>query len=718
MKVMRLFMLCLSVGFFFGRPAVAQYKNLTDVAPARVTVSPEKARPGEVVTWKLEMNVIPGWHTYPTKQAPDSDAPVTKLVFPTFGEFVFVGDLKESEAKPAPLPEEPQENGASGLVLQIENAAVWERKFVVNPKAKPGKYKVKVDGRLIACDKQCFFGEPPTADFEILDGGVAKVDEKYSKLVGNFPLTKPGTSPPPEASPPRAVRANPLSAETPTPGATLSTGKQIVPPAATLDEALSNLEKLKEIIPRTEQDHSGLLAFIGAAVFWGAIALITPCVFPMIPITVSFFLKQSESEHHRPVRMAVIYCGTIVVVLGISALTLLTFFRALSVHWGTNILLGGLFLLFALSLFGVLEITLPSSWVAFTSQREGRGGTLGTVFMALTFTIVSFTCVAPFLGGFGGMVKSGKYSYFELVLGAFAFATTFASPFFVLALFPSLIKKLPQSGSWLNSVKVVMGFLEMAAALKFFRAAELRLLESTNYFTYDVVLSIWIALAIICGLYLLNFFRLNHDEPLEHIGVLRMLLGAVFICFAVYLIPALFKPSGERQRPTGIVYAWVDSFLLPEPSIAISDASETELQWSVNLKGTIDQVRKEVTRTGKPEFIFIDYTGILCTNCQLNERDVFSREDVKKLFKRYHLVQQYTDEVRAAFYPSPVDLNRREAEAKANLAFQDDRFGTQQLPLYVVIEVQRDKLLVRGDYKEGKINSVDKFKEFLRSSSE
>ena len=179
-----------------------------------------------------------------------------------------------------------------------------------------------------------------------------------------------------------------------------------------------------------------------------------------------------------------------------------------------------------------------------------------------------------------------------------------------------------------------------------------------------------------------------------------------------------FKPSGERQRPTGIVYAWVDSFLLPEPSIAISDASETELQWSVNLKGTIDQVRKEVTRTGKPEFIFIDYTGILCTNCQLNERDVFSREDVKKLFKRYHLVQQYTDEVRAAFYPSPVDLNRREAEAKANLAFQDDRFGTQQLPLYVVIEVQRDKLLVRGDYKEGKINSVDKFKEFLRSSSE
>src|SRR5262245_57183403 len=253
--------------------------------------------------------------------------------------------------------------------------------------------------------------------------------------------------------------------------------------------------------------------------------------------------------------MATIYCGTIVLVLGIAALTLLTTFRALSVHWATNIALGGLFVFFALSLFGMYEIVLPSSWVAFTSQREGRGGAVGTIFMALTFTIVSFTCVAPFLGGFGGMVNSGIPKW-QLVLGAFAFSTTFASPFFVLALFPSLIKKLPQSGSWLNSVKVVMGFLELAAALKFLRTAELRLLPMPQYFTYDFVLGVWIALALIVGLYLLNLFRLHHDEAIEHVGVVRMLIGVAFLSLALYLLPALFKAGKtENQRPRGAVYA-------------------------------------------------------------------------------------------------------------------------------------------------------------------
>ncbi len=670
-------------------------------AKVTVDVIPPKAVRGALVTWKMTMELTLGYHTYPTFQ-PDklAESFVTSFRKPKFGPFVFVGDVESPKSHPGEF-----NTDIGARVEEIDGTAHWQWQFIVHPKAKPGTYKLKVSGTLPACDnKGCTNGDPPEVDFTILEGTPEEVKKEFREEVDNFPLEKPlpganGNGPP---------RSTPKSAQPP------DQESGVVTPAASLEEHAANLELVRQLLPkpekRTEVVETGLWAFLGAAVFWGAVALITPCVFPMIPITVSFFLKQSESEHHRPIRMATIYCGTIVVVLGIAALTLLTTFRALSVHWATNIVLGGLFVFFALSLFGMYEIVLPSSWVAFTSQREGRGGIVGTIFMALTFTIVSFTCVAPFLGGFGGMVDSGIPKW-QLVLGAFAFSTTFASPFFVLALFPSLIKKLPQSGSWLNSVKVVMGFLELAAALKFLRTAELRLLPMPQYFTYDLVLGIWIAMAFICGLYLLNFFRLHHDEPIEHIGVMRMLLGLVFLALGAYLAPAMFKQGkGEGQRPGGVVYAWVDSFLLPEPS-------QEDLPWSVNLKGTIDAARQELEKSGKRQFIFLDNTGITCTNCKYNERSIFSRGEIHKLLLGYRLVQHYTDEVPASFYEQKVDKDRRVEEAHdLNLSFQKQMFGTEQLPLYVAMEVTKDKVLVRGVYSEGKINDVSAFAEFLRNS--
>src|SRR5207245_2266331 len=168
--------------------------------------------------------------------------------------------------------------------------------------------------------------------------------------------------------------------------------------------------------------------------------------------------------------------------------------------------LGALFVFFALSLFGMYEIELPNSLARFTSAREGKGGLVGTMFMALTFTIISFACVAPFLGGFGGTAATSGITWTHRVLGGLAFSVTFASPFFVLALFPTLLKQLPKSGNWLNAVKVVMGFLELAAALKFCRAGELIYLPEPKLFTYDFVLGLYIGLSILCGLYLLNLF--------------------------------------------------------------------------------------------------------------------------------------------------------------------------------------------------------------------
>jgi thiol:disulfide interchange protein DsbD len=327
----------------------------------------------------------------------------------------------------------------------------------------------------------------------------------------------------------------------------------------------------------------------------------------MIPITVSFFLKQSEKANYRPVTMAVVYCLTIVVVLTVAAYALLEFFQLLIVNPLMNFALGALFVFFALSLFGMYEIELPSGLARFTSSREGRGGLVGVMFMALTFTIVSFACVAPFLGGFAGTAESAGLTPTHRVLGGLAFAVTFASPFFVLALFPALLKKLPKSGSWLNSVKVVMGFLELAAALKFFRSGELILLSPPAFFTFDLVLGMWIALALLCGLYLLNFYRLPYDSPAEHIGVPRLLFGFLFLSLGFYLLPALFNTSeGEKQRPGGTVYAWVDSFLLPE-----AREGKGEAAWSGNLPRTLEDARLARQQTGKTKLVFIDFTGKL-----------------------------------------------------------------------------------------------------------
>jgi thiol:disulfide interchange protein DsbD len=345
---------------------------------------------------------------------------------------------------------------------------------------------------------------------------------------------------------------------------------------------------------------------------------------------------------------------------------------------------------------------MPNWMVNFTSKREGGGGYVGTVFMGLTFSLISFTCVAPFLGGFAGLSASGNFSTFQLACGALAFAGSFAAPFFVLALFPSLMKKLPKSGGWMNTIKVVMGFLEFAAALKFFRTAELRWLDQPVVFSYDVVLALWIGTLVVMGLYLFGLFRLPHDHnPHEHVGPPRMMFGVLSVAVAIYLTPALFGNGEHRNRPRGTLYAWVDAFLLPEPS--------GESEWSGDLKGTLQ------TAYQKGELVFIDFTGVTCTNCRLNEDNVFTKPEVQALMQRYRLVQLYTDTVPESLYETAPSGDKREADGDANRAFQEKYFGTLQLPLYAILKPEAGgKGTVLGVYAEGKINRVDLFTDFLR----
>jgi thiol:disulfide interchange protein DsbD len=635
-----------------------------------VSVSPRQVRRGETV--RLAIRGIPkhGYHTYPITERADNPNQNPD-------------QLSQIKLEPAPglQPLWPIDESAPewqtlqglGSILVHEKEFTWSQDILALNNARPGPVTLAFTVKLQVCNSNCVWGEHAfTESIEVTD----------QQPVALSPTLLDRSK---AASPEIKIVGVPALG----PGAHQSQAPQVV---------------------ATGQTNTGLLAFILQGIFWGAVSLVTPCVFPMIPITVSFFLKQSEKEHHRPITMALVYSATIVVVLTIAAVTLLSFFRLLSVDPRMNFVLGGLFIFFALNLFGMYEIELPAGLARFTSTREGKGGLAGTMFMALTFTIISFACVAPFLGGFGGTSDVSQLSFLHRFLGGLAFAGTFASPFLVLALFPTLLRKLPKSGHWLNSVKVVMGFLELAAAIKFLRMAELIWLPQPQFLTYDFVLGLYVALSILCGLYLLNLYRLPHDTPSEHLGVLRLMVSLVFLGLGFYLMPGLFKDgtTGKSQRPSGAIFAWLDSFLLPDAS------EDKELAWV----GSLEQGIEDAFR--RQRLVFLDFTGETCTNCKLNEANVFPNPEIKKLLKRYSLVQLYTDKVPNRYYSQDEQAEfgnstaRQQADAKKNLYFQREQFNTEQLPLYVILRpLAGGKFEVLARYDEGKINDEGAFVRFL-----
>lgn len=630
-------------------------RNSSEFVDFAVTVKPDKAKRGEVITLKVTITPKAGQHLYPfTDPSPEAAGLPTEIKYADSSQFKPLWDsAKESE---------PQES-KDGISKEHHDPFTWTQEIVVMPEAEIGKQLLEFSIKYQICDeKRCL---PPKTD--------------HFKVPVN--IEKGGSG-----------------------------------------QLSDELQQRLQIVKDSQEDSSegGLIAFMLQGVFWGAVSLITPCVFPMIPITVSFFLKKAEDKDYRPVFSALVYSGTIVIVLTAAAVLLLSLFRNLSTNPWMNAGLGLLFVYFALSLFGMYEIQLPSGLAKFTSSREGSG-VFGTIFMALTFTIISFACVAPFLGGFTGTAAStiqGR-SILYPILGGLAFSITFAAPFFVLALFPTLLKKMPSSGSWLNSVKVVMGFLELAAAFNFFRVAELVAVSEVNFFTYDFVLGIYVTLCVLCGCYLLGLFRLPHDSPIETIGVPRMLLSVLFICLGLYLTPALFKDSsGKRIRPGGAIFAWVDAFL-------ISDEQD-ELPWERDLN--IGLAKAKTTSKSR---VFIDFTGKTCKNCAWNEKNIFTQEEVQELLQQYNLVQLYTDQVPSHLYTvdekaDGLNVEKQTAEAQQNLQFQRDVFGTEQLPLYAIVEPNENgkyqtpngemKFNIIRRYSEGKINNSDAFLQFLRNN--
>ncbi len=434
--------------------------------------------------------------------------------------------------------------------------------------------------------------------------------------------------------------------------------------------------------------------FILAAAGFGLLALLTPCVFPMVPITVSFFTKRNAGSKKEAAKDAFMYAGGIVVTFVLLGFILSLIAGPAGINqfaanpWA-NLIIAAIFIAFALNLFGLFEIGVPSSVLSKlnSTAQHSKNRTFSVVLMGFVFSLTSFTCTVPFVGTL--MVAFSRGSWFVPLIGMVVFASIFAAPFFLLALFPNAMKSLPRSGTWMNNVKVVMGFLEIAAALKFFSNVDL--IWSWHFFSRDLVLAMWVAIAIITTIYLLGRFQLSHDTPVEQIGAIRVLIAVLFLSGGIYLY------TGFNGHPLG----QIDGFLPPMESgeaVQVSSVTPTvgsppaqiAAQWIPSYSAALAEAKK----TGKN--IFIDFTGYTCTNCRAMEATVFKRADVNQMLQKFVLARLYTDN------GSPLNDTNRDIE--------ENRFNTIALPYYVIVSPD-DKPLATFP---GFTRNAEDFKNFLQ----
>jgi thiol:disulfide interchange protein DsbD len=427
----------------------------------------------------------------------------------------------------------------------------------------------------------------------------------------------------------------------------------------------------------------GLSAFLIAAFSAGFLALLTPCVFPMVPITVSFFQKQSEKQNHRPVTMASVYCLGIIATFTILGLVMSILFgpgalKTIANNSWLNLFIAGVLVFFGLNLLGMFELRMPGWLLTYTANQEGRGGFIGVLFMALTFTLTSFTCTFAFVGAL--LVYASQGERICPTLGLLAFSTAFSLPFFFLALFPSILQKLPRSGGWMNVIKVLMGLIEIGAAFKFFNAADLSWNGQAVIFDYHVVMSAWVITSIAAGMYLLGTYRLPHDVPTDHIGVVRFLTAMSFLGLASYLSVGLFG----TEKPQGKVWQYIAAFAAPQFHLGTDPIGPYSEHGG--LKYALDFERAMEFAIEKNQPLFLDFTGVNCTNCRYMENGPMSRPEIEDRLRNFVRVQLFTDKV-------PIPDAAEAARLYAfNVQLQERWFGDVTLPSYVVIPPDRAAL--------------------------
>jgi thiol:disulfide interchange protein len=490
-------------------------------------------------------------------------------------------------------------------------------------------------------------------------------------------------------------------------------------------ETLTNNQSSTEDSSTDSSDQS-LWVFFFIAFGAGLLGLLTPCVYPMIPMTVSFFMNSSGGNKAKSRTNAIVFGLSIILIYTLIGVLVTVLFGADSIkmvssHWITNAIFFLLFTFFAASFFGMFELVLPASLTNKSDKQVDKGGLIGAFFMALTLVLVSFSCTAPFVGGI--LVEAATGSLIQPIVGMFGFSLAFALLFTFLAFFPSLLGKLPQSGGWLNSVKVVLGFIILALGTKF-------LLVPNQALGWDIsrefFIAIWIVLFTLLGFYLLGKIKFSHDSPVDFISVPRLALVVATFTFVVYLIPGLigaplkaisgFLPTESsfdlveligKNKTVGVVTS-------PKSEICEEPKYGDILHLPNGLQGYFDYEQGIACAKKLNKPVMLDFKGHACTNCKVMEKNVWSDPEVlRRLSEDYVIIALYVDErtemEKSDWVTSNIDGKVKKTIGKKNADFQIEKYKVNAQPYYVLIDHEGNSLTDARAFDL----SVDGFVEFL-----
>lgn len=646
-------------------------------------IDPVNPTVGEEVTLVLEAQIPMGWYVYGTSFDPGLGPWLTELKLEESEDYTPVGKLEEIGAKTK------YDDVWEGDISYFIKDGLFHQKLIV--KASTGQIKGTLKYQMCS-DIQCInYDEDILVDFTARSAASPEAVEK-------------GTSP---ASP--------------------EAGQQVASDENLFNEVgVENTDSSIEIVP--VQGNESLWGFMVLAFLAGLAALLTPCVFPMIPMTVSFFTGRAGSKA-TGIRNAFIYGFSIIAIYTIAGTAVAAiqgpeFANWLATHWLPNLFFFGIFIFFALAFLGMFEITLPSGFVNKVDEKAEKGGMMGIFFMAFTLVLVSFSCTGPIVGSI--LISSAGGELVKPILGMFSFSLAFAIPFTLFAIFPEWMNRLPKSGGWLNSVKVVLGFLELALAFKFLSIADL--VYHWGILDRDIFLIIWIVIFGGLGLYLLGKIRLPHDSPAETIGVPRLLLALLTFMFVLYMIPGLFgaplkylsgylPPMSTQQfkLTAGANSTEAGERILGEPV----KYADIPLEIPHGIQGYFDyeQAMRAAKKANKP--LLIDFTGHGCVNCRKMEENVWIDPEVlKRLKEDFVMVALYIDErlelPGEEWYTSEYDGKVKKTLGKQNADFQITRFQNNAQPYYVILD-HKENLLAQP---KGYDADIQGFIEFLDGAKE
>ena len=628
--------------------------NAQNPVSLSMSVTPASVPAGGSGTAKITANIEGGWYMYSISQGPGGPIP-TRI---TVGD----GPFKLAGVS-GPKPKTKMDANFGINTESYAGSAVFNLKFNAPADTPAGPQTLNASVRYQVCnDSVCL--PPKTVK---LASAVAVTAGKAAAS----PTPTPSVTPTPTPNNSNAnvnANANTLPVANTDEDANANGTGEFYDFSDSANTAAAQVETAAGPAVRSAEsslNDQPIWGFIWLAMTFGALSLLTPCVFPMIPITVSYFTKHGSESTAGSVRDALIYAlGIVFTFTGLGVALALVFGAAginrFAANPYINLLITGIFLAFAFSLLGAYNLGVPSSVLTkldnLTRSKES-GKTIGLLLMGLTFSLTSFTCTAPLVGTI--LVAASQGDLFYPIVGMLAFSAVFALPFFVLAVAPQLMHSLPRSGSWMNSVKVIMGFLEIGAALKFLSNVDL--VWGWGIFTREVVIAGWIALSVLIFFYLLGVFRFSHDSESRTIGLMRVLNAFLFGTLAFYLLTGLF---GSRLGE-------IESFLPPATASSTGSVSGAgslgnELSWITNdYEAAVAQAKAENKK------LFIDFTGYTCTNCRWMEANMFPKPDVRAELDKFVRVKLFTDGE-----GEPYEGFQR---------MQEQRFGTVALPLYAII---------------------------------